>query len=279
MPGSNDWEKNFKAGRDNANYSPYVTPDGVSDAGAYHAGGQSATSWASTYARQKASAIPAWPSSSAPSGASVSGPGEGSWLLLVLSIPPLVPPGMFLYFTWLHLTGEHWGTWYKVAALGGEVALLGYGLSLFFRFTPSIIAALVTSIYMTATYTGAANYFEFSEFWTGIVIVAAGATGFVVGEDLSSNPGFGSRADFYLKMLLMVIGGLAVVYGKEWAISGGEPHWVVHQIAWWGGIGVAVGIWTFLVWYPGKTLLLAACAAGTFIWINHPEFIRSLLSH
>jgi hypothetical protein len=271
MPG-NEWDANYRSGRDNPNYSPYHTPDGVTDAGAYHTGGKSIGSWGSWRSNLGLDK----PASTAFRSSSSSGQGDaGGIFLLLLILPPLVPPGILLYATWLYLDGRNLDTWYKVGALVAEIAAISFCISLFYRFVPKILAAFITAAYMAVTYGAATAYANFSDLWSGVVIVVAGTAGYFMGVSLSKRHGY---PVFELPMEIgsLLLGAVVWSNGHVYAVSQSAPGWVVKAAPWWGATLMAIGACALIARFP-LVFLVAAAGCG-FLWFEHPDVLHQFLA-
>jgi len=133
-----------------------------------------------------------WTNKPTPSSTSSSkgGSGDGALGILFFLIPPLYLPGLAVYKTWLFLP-SYWHVLFKILVCGAEVAIFFYVVKLFYRYSPWIICALITTVYLAGTYGMAAHlgfFFDWKpdRIWLGGIIAATGLIGYFLGRKLSS---------------------------------------------------------------------------------------------
>ena len=100
-------------------------------------------------------------------------------------IPPLILPGYFVYKTWVALSALQWHPVFKLAATGGEIAVVFYALMLFYSYVPPLISIGLSAVYMGATYGWVIAHFGADPIWTGAVVVIAGTGGFFLGRTMA----------------------------------------------------------------------------------------------
>ncbi len=103
----------------------------------------------------------------------------------VFLLPALVPPGYLIYEVWGFLTAHNWHPVFKLAASGGILLAIFYGIGFLYRVLPPPISVFLSVVYMAATYWWSASNLGADPIWAGAAAAVAGVAGFFGGRYFS----------------------------------------------------------------------------------------------
>lgn len=265
-----EWDANYKAGRENRNYSRTITPDYVTDAGAYHAGGR-ATENLNNFARSR-------PSTTQPPPAT----GDGSLLLLLLLAPLLAPLLYLLAGTWDSLSAMNVDLWVKIVGVIVVLVLVSYVVTLFFRHLPTFVTASATALYAGIMYGLAILNADMSDTGRGTVVVIAGTIAFFIGRGVSYRErgkpsafdAVGIAGDFFY----VLAGGYLFLAGKTFADSHAWSAAAQFELKWLSATFVVIGVLSLIgrfLWI----LIGGAVVVGGLLWLKDPQVFDQLMAH
>lgn len=97
-------------------------------------------------------------------------------------IPALIPPGYLIYQLWVLMSAHNWHPVFKLAASGGILLAIFYGIGFLYRVLPPPISIFLSVAYMAATYWWAASQLGADPIWAAAAAAVAGVAGFFGGR-------------------------------------------------------------------------------------------------
>jgi hypothetical protein len=200
--------------------------------------------------------------------------GGGAIAVLVMLAPAMAAPGLLVMATWTYITQDLGWAWFLALGICGvEVIGLIWLAALFYRATPAVVAAIVTSIYLGVSYAICAPlFFSAGIAWTALLGVGAGALGYLAGL-AAPNKWMSSRLVTSIAAIAAAIALIVVV--EPIALSGGFPLWAVLALRC-AGVGMILGVALHTMFWTKWTFFGFAAVIALVIW-QAPGLIEQLV--